>query len=127
MKVEEWFIATPSSSIHLPTATIGEPQKFVERDRSSNPHEAYEKENRMNRLIARYQVLPADLAVFVEWGKLMSGIKGRTKDRLAIDGIIATTASVHGMIVATGNEQDFQRFPVRLINPYQPRPSRPVA
>ena len=120
IKVEEWFMITPPSLIHLPTATIGELQKFVERDRVSNPDEAHEKENNVNRLIARYQVLPADTTVFKEWGRLMSGIKGRAKDQLAIDGIIAATARVHDMSVITGNERDFQRFPVRVINPFKP-------
>ncbi|MCY4010237.1 MAG: PIN domain-containing protein [Anaerolineaceae bacterium] len=123
-KVAEWFIATAPSLMYLPTATIGELQKFVERDRRSNPQVANEKENRISWLVARYPMLTADLPVFVEWGKLMSGIKGRAKDRLAIDGIIAATASVHNMMVATGNEKDFQRFPVPVINPYRhPLPS----
>lgn len=126
-KVAEWFIATAPSLMYLPTATIGELQKFVERDRRSNPEAAREKEIGVNRLIARYPLLPADLAVFREWGKLMSGIKGRAKDRLAMDGIIAATASLHGMVVATGNERDFQRFPVRVINPYRYRHPRTVA
>ena len=123
MYIEEWFLATPRSLIHLPTATIGEMQKFVERDRRSNAEAAYQKESWMNWLIGQCQVLTADLAVFIEWGKLMSGIKGRAKDRLAIDGIIAATASVHNMVVATGNERDFQRFPVPVINPCRQRSS----
>ena len=120
MRIEEWFRDTPQFLVYLPAATIGELQKFVERDRPRNPEEALEKETRLSRLIAEYPVLPADLRVFIEWGRLMSGIKGRAKDRLAIDGIIAATARVHDMSVITGNEKDFQRFPVRVINPYKP-------
>ena len=121
MRIVEWFRATPQSLVYLPAATIGELQKFVERDRRSELEAALEKERRLSRLIAEYPVLPADLSVFIAWGRLMAGIKGRAKDRLAIDGIIAATASVHDMMVATGNEKDFQRSPVPLINPFLPR------
>ena len=32
MRIEEWFRDTPQFLVYLPIATIGELQKFVERD-----------------------------------------------------------------------------------------------
>jgi hypothetical protein len=58
-----------------------------------------------------------DAACFREYARL---IHGRT-DTLIEDAMIAGTARVHGLTVATRNERDFAHFPVAVFNPFRYR------
>jgi len=42
-------------------------------------------------------------------------------DQLLEDGMIAATARVHGLVIATRNERDFKQLGVEIINPFQIR------
>ena len=55
-----------------------------------------------------------DAATFRMWAKLMH----RRSDSLNEDAMIAATAQVHGLQIATRNVKDFKEFGVRLFNPY---------
>jgi toxin FitB len=41
-------------------------------------------------------------------------------NELIEDGMIAATARVHGLIIATRNEWDFRRLHVEVFNPFKP-------
>jgi toxin FitB len=60
-------------------------------------------------------VLAMDAACFREWGRIREG----NPERLAEDAMIAATALVHDLTVATRNERDFNRFRVRVFNPFK--------
>jgi toxin FitB len=66
-------------------------------------------------LAAVYEVLPMDTQCFREWGRLMD----RKPDGLMEDAMIAATARVHRLIVATRNERDFRQLDVRILNPFK--------
>ncbi|MGH9203863.1 MAG: PIN domain-containing protein, partial [Vicinamibacterales bacterium] len=71
----------------------------------------------MRRLVVEHQdrILPVDLAVAEEWGRL------NVPDPLpVVDGLLAATARVHGLILVTRNVRDVARTGVRLINPFEP-------
>ena len=53
--------------------------------------------------------------VGMEWARLMH----RKPDRLIEDAMIAATARVHDLIIATRNEHDFAAFDVSLVNPFR--------
>jgi hypothetical protein len=40
-------------------------------------------------------------------------------DRLTEDAMVAATARVHGLIVATRNQRDFAQLNVAVVNPFQ--------
>jgi hypothetical protein len=61
-----------------------------------------------------YTILPADGAIFREWARLMHGISA---DQSA-DAMIAATARVLRLIVATRNVKDFKSFHVEVFNPF---------
>jgi len=42
-------------------------------------------------------------------------------DQLLKDAMIAATARVHGLLVATRNERDFRRLDVPTLNPFNAR------
>jgi toxin FitB len=56
-----------------------------------------------------------DTPSFREWGRIMD----QKPDQLLEDAMIAATARVHGLIVATRNERDFRQFEVRTLNPFK--------
>jgi predicted nucleic acid-binding protein len=62
-------------------------------------------------------VLAMDSLCFREWARLMKG----KSDHLLEDAMIAATARVHALTVATRNENDFALLAVELINPFRAR------
>ena len=48
----------------------------------------------------------------------------KRSDAIDADAMIAATASVHGLTVATRNEKDFKRFGVDITNPFRIGPTR---
>jgi hypothetical protein len=62
-------------------------------------------------------VLGMDSLCFREWARLMEG----KSDYFLEDAMIAATARVHALTVATRNEDDFVLLAVELINPFRTR------
>lgn len=110
-----WLGAQQDQQLFLSAVSIGELQAAVERTRHQDPPKASEIELWIEQLVATYQVLPMDAVCFREWARLMD----RRPDRQSEDAMIAATASVHGLIVATRNERDFAHFDVRILNPFK--------
>ena len=113
--VTAWFGDKAESQIFLSAVTLGELQAGVERTRHQNPGKAIEIEAWIDRITATFRVLPMDATCFREWARLMDG---NTDARLG-DAMIAATARVHGLVVATRNERDFAQLDVRIVNPFK--------
>ena len=58
-----------------------------------------------------------DAACFREYARLIHG----RSNTLIEDAMIAATARVHGLTVATRNERDFAHFTVAVFNPFRYR------
>jgi predicted nucleic acid-binding protein len=99
--------------------TFGEIQKGVELTRRQDTAKANEIEAWATQLERTSQVLPMDAACFREYARLMH----RRSETLIEDAMIAATARVHGLTVATRNESDFAHFDVAVLNPFQHRAS----
>lgn len=69
----------------------------------------------VDQLEAAYKAFPMDAATFREWGRLMHG----KSDDLMEDAMIAATARIHDLIIATRNETDFKHFNVEVFNPFK--------
>ncbi len=77
------------------------------------------------RLLPDYRgrVLPVDLSVVTEWGRLMALPAARARTGVAVDALIAATASVHRLTLVTRNVADFAPFPVAVYDPWtHPQP-----
>jgi predicted nucleic acid-binding protein len=99
--------------------TFGEIQKGVELTRRQDIAKANEIEAWATQLERTSQVLPMDPACFREYARLMH----RRSETLIEDAMIAATARVHGLTVATRNESDFAHFDVAVLNPFKHRAS----
>ncbi len=112
--VSAWFDSMPSDLIQIPAVVLGELQAGVEKTRLQDPLKADEIERWIDRIMRTWMVIGMDGASFREWARLMAA----TSDHLASDAMIAATARVHSMVIATRNVRDFASFGVRVFNPF---------
>jgi toxin FitB len=94
--------------------TFGEIQKGIEITRRQDPAKASEIEAWAIHLAETSQVLAMDVACFREYARLLHG---RTQT-LREDAMIAATARIHGLTVATRDVSDFAAFGVAVFNPF---------
>jgi predicted nucleic acid-binding protein len=112
--VAAWIEKARAEDLHIPAVALGELQDGVELTRQQDPQKAGEIERWIDRIMLTFAVIPMDGAAFREWARLMAG----KSDDLAADAMIAATARVHGMVVATRNVKDFARLNVQVFNPF---------
>ncbi|HEV2402486.1 MAG TPA: type II toxin-antitoxin system VapC family toxin [Candidatus Sulfotelmatobacter sp.] len=110
-----WMDTLRPDQIFLSALTIGELQAGAELTRRNDPAKAAEIENWLSVVEGTFAVLPMDSACFREWARLMA----RKSSELAEDAMIAATARVHGLQVATRNAGDFRQLGVTSFNPFQ--------
>jgi predicted nucleic acid-binding protein len=113
--VVAWLNNQEEDQLFLSAVTMGELQAGIERTRRQDASKASDIESWADQLAASYQILPMDTPCFREWGRIMD----RKPDRLLEDAMIAATARVHRLIVATRNEADFRQLDVRILNPFK--------
>jgi hypothetical protein len=110
-----WLKQLQESQIYLSAVTIGELQAGVEQTRRQDPNKAAQIQSWIDLLEESYQVLPMDSLCFREWARLMNG----QPDDLLEDVMIAATARIHELIVATRNERDFASLGIKIFNPFK--------
>lgn len=112
--VVAWRRSIPVHQIAIPGIVIADVQSGIELTRQQNPAKAIELETWLDNVVRYYTVIPADAAVFREWARLMHG---KSPD-LNADAMIAATARVQGLTVATRNVEDFTVFGVPVLDPF---------
>ena len=112
--VLNWIGRVPADRLFLSAVTVGEIQAGIEIARERDAAKAEELETWLDRVVAGYGVLPMDAAAFREWARLKHG----KSDTLIEDAMIAATARVHRLTVATRNVRDFREFGVELFDPF---------
>lgn len=113
--VLSWINDLQEDQIYLSAVTIGELQTGVELTRHQNSAKAAEIELWVEQLAESLQVLPMDARCFREWARLMAG----KAERLFEDVMIAATARIHGLTVATRNDRDFKQLGVSVLDPFK--------
>jgi predicted nucleic acid-binding protein len=111
-----WLSGLREDQLFISAVTLGELQAGVERVRSQNREKSDEIEAWVDHVAESSRILPMDGQCFREWGRLMNG----KPDRLVEDAMIAATARIHNLVVATRNERGFRDFEVSLLNPFKP-------
>lgn len=114
--VVAWLQSLDDTQLHLSAVTLGEIQAGIELTREQDPAKAQEIENWLELVANTYNALPMDAGTFRAWARLMH----RKSDTLYEDAMIAATAQVHGLTVATRNVNDFNALGLDVFNPFAP-------
>jgi predicted nucleic acid-binding protein len=110
-EVLAWLESLDDAQLCISAVTGGEIQAGIELTRKQDPDKAQQIEDWLGLVAGAYNVLPMDAAAFTAWAKLMH----RKSDTLYEDAMIAATAKVHGLTVATRNTADFQLLGLRCL------------
>jgi len=115
--VAAWAQQVRESELYLSVLTLGEIRNGIERVRRSDPDQAQRFDGWLGQLRARFadRILGIDDRTAERWGVLNA-----ERTRNTVDCLIAATAYVHGLAIATRNTRDFEGCAVRLLNPWQP-------
>jgi len=120
-RVVDWFAGLAEDDLYLSVLTVGEIRKGIERIRLRDRRAAASLERWLHEVIDahRERILPIDQMVAEEWGRL------NVPDPLpVVDGLLAATAAVHGLVLATRNVKNLLRTGVSLLNPFEPIPTQ---
>ena len=112
--VMTWLASVPELQVYVSAYSIAELQMGVEKTRAQDPIRAAELDLWLDEVVAGYNVLAMDASIFRAWAKLRHG----RSDTLHGDAMIAATAAVHGLTVATRSVRDFEALGVAVFNPF---------
>jgi predicted nucleic acid-binding protein len=116
--VAAWFAGLADGEVFLSALTLGEIRRGIESIRRRDPKSAAALESWLGRIADQHRsrILPVDRAIAEEWGRM------NVPDPLpVIDGLLAATASVLGLTLATRNTADIARTGVSCLNPFSAR------
>ncbi len=115
--VISWFAALADEDVYLSVLTLGEIRQGIESIRRRDPKAGGALESWLGRVSEahRDRVLPVNRAIAEEWGRL------NVPDPLpVIDGLLAATAKVTGLTLASHNTDDIARSGVDFVDPFSP-------
>lgn len=115
--VVAWREAHARAEVFLSVLVVGEVRQGIERLRMRDPTRAEALDGWLSGLVRTYgsRILPVTHDVAQEWGRLNGAAS-----RPVVDGLIAATALVHRLTVATRNVKDFESTGVAVVNPFAP-------
>jgi predicted nucleic acid-binding protein len=114
-RVSAWYASVADEELFLSTLVLGEIRKGVELARPRDAGRALALERWLQEVEAAFdgRVLGIDNAVSDRWGR-MSAIRPLP----AIDGLLAATASTHGLTLVTRNDRDVAGLGAMVFNPF---------
>jgi predicted nucleic acid-binding protein len=113
--VVAWFEGLDDVEVFLSILTLGEIRRGIESIRRRDPRAAAALDSWLGRISEahRERVLPVDRAIAEEWGRM------NVPDPLpVVDCLLAATARVNGLTLATRNAADIARTGVEYIDPF---------
>jgi predicted nucleic acid-binding protein len=113
--VVAWFEGLTDEEIFLSILTLGEIRRGIESIRRRDPNSATALDSWLGRISEahRERVLPIDRAIAEEWGRM------NVPDPLpVVDALLAATARVNGLTLATRNAADIARTGVAYLDPF---------
>lgn len=109
-----WISDVDDADLNISAVTLGEIQAGIELTREQDIAKAAVIELWADKVADTYNLLPMTAEVFRLWAKLMH----KQSDTVYEDAMIAATALTHKLTVVTRNVNDFERFGVKIINPF---------
>jgi predicted nucleic acid-binding protein len=113
--VASWFEGLADDEVFLSTLTLGEIRRGIESIRRRDSAAASVLESWLGRIAEahRDRIVAVDRAIAEEWGRM------NAPDPLpVVDGLLAATAKVVGLTLATRNTDDIARSGVSFFNPF---------
>jgi predicted nucleic acid-binding protein len=114
--VRSWFASLADEAVFLSALTLGEIRRGIESIRRRDSAAAAALESWLGRIADahRDRIVPIDRAIAEEWGRM------NAPDPLpVVDGLLAATAKVTGLTLATRNTDDIARSGVSFLNPFE--------
>lgn len=113
--VRSWIAPLEGDALFLSVLVVGEIRKGVERVRRHDTAAAEVLETWLSEITSAHadRVLPVTTEIAERWGRM------NVPDPLpVVDSLLAATAYVHGLTVATRNVSDFAATGALTINPF---------
>jgi predicted nucleic acid-binding protein len=119
-KVVEFVDSLDPEDVYLSVITIGEIVKGIEKLPSSNRRtglQAWLNDD----LLVRFEgnIVPLDIDIMVEWGRITARLELAGKTMPAIDSLIAATVLARKMTLVTRNVSDFEGTDAEIANPWE--------
>lgn len=113
--VAAWYESIDDADLYLSVLVLGEIRKGIERVRPKDPARARALEKWLSAVRRAFagRILPVDDAVAEEWGKMNA-----VRPVSSVDGLLAATAKVHRLTLATRNTTDVAGLGARVLNPF---------
>lgn len=110
------YASVADDELYLSVLVTGEIRKGVELARRRDPAKAASLDAWLRQVIDAFddRILPVDRGVADAWGR-MSAVRPLP----LIDGLLAATAKIHGLILVTRNDADMRGWG-DLLNPFKP-------
>jgi len=114
--VRAWFDTLDDEDLYLSVLVVGEIERGIERIRKRDPKSATRLRRWLSSLVTRFddRILQVTLPTARTWGKL-----GAPNPIPTVDGLLAATAHVHGLVLATRNVTDIESLDIEWVNPFQ--------
>ena len=114
--VAEWFEELEDDQVFLSVLTIGELRRGIEAIRPRDHRQARRLDLWLQELLSSFadRILPIGLEIGDTWGRL------NVPDPLpVVDGLLAATAHVHGLTLATRDTGPAQISGISYVDPFQ--------
>jgi len=119
-KVVRWVDSVDERKLFLSALTLGELEKGIAK-LTDSPRKTELRGWLEHDLAERFsgRILPIDTEVAVVWGKTQGEAERAGMKLPVIDSLLAATAKVHRLTLATRNVADFDRCDATVFNPWE--------
>jgi predicted nucleic acid-binding protein len=119
--VARWFERQRATDLFLSVISIGEIERGIARQRTTDPGFASALAHWLDRILTLYseRIVPFDLRTARRWGALSAALGNDSADLM-----IAATALEYGLTIVTRNVSDFEPCGVAVLDPFSRRPKR---
>lgn len=116
-KVVQWLDSLSETECALSVITLGEIEKGIHAMQPGPMR--HKRQTALGTLRLRFsgRILPVDERVAAKWGELMGDAEHSGRPLPAVDKLIAATAVIHGLTLATRDTGDIASG-VRVLNPF---------
>jgi len=119
--VVAWFERQRTADLFLSVISIGEIERGIARQRTTDPRFAVALADWLDRVLSVYsdRIVPFELRAARRWGVLSA-----TLGNDSVDLMIAATALENGLTVVSRNASDFEPTGVPVLDPFSRPPTR---